>query len=852
MLQPSPRHITLVGIGASLLVLGAVSAWGIWHVLTRSLPRTEGEYAVAALHAPVEIRRDDAGVPHILATNDADMYQAAGFVHAQDRLWQMDLMRRYGQGRLAELFGARAVTSDRLMRTIGIARIADSLYRHISPLARQALEAYTRGVNAGITVAKGRLPLEFDLLQYRPEPWTPQHSLIILRLMGWELALSWWVDLTLADLVATLGEERARSVFPSDNPGGKPVFGAPITAMSAPPDGGSAARFARGVAAQARPGTRALPDTRALRDTHALRDTRALRGMQRALRDTRTLLGMHGSAIGSNAWAVCGDRTMTGAPVLANDPHLMHAQPARWYAMHLSAPGVNVAGVSLPGVPGIVIGHTDSTAWALTAMMADDVDFAVERISLRDSTWEDRGSWRKLVVHTDSIFVRDSLPVLYTWYETGNGAIIDDVHPAWVRRPVERLRATAMSMQWTGRAFSDEILTIYRLNRSRKAADLVAALRTHGVPAQNVVIADRTGVIGTVAAGLIPQRSAAAAQLPASGWDGSAAWKGYVAFERLPRVLAPAGNVVAAANNRLADDLPYHVSSLWESSGRIDRIAQIIDEQRQFGAQDMRLMQMDMQSSWAGDVRDAMVHAIMQIPDRSIELTRAMNQLAQWDLRMTPSSTAAAMFNAALQHLMVETFRDEMGGELFANWSFIANIPTRTLPRLLADTSATSAAWFDNAGTPGVETKDDILRKSMMLGLLDLTRRLGTDLDRWTWGRLHTVTFRHPLGEVPAIGRMLNIGPLSVGGSNTTINNGEYRFDGSYDAVVGPSMRLIVDLASPDTSLLVLTTGQSGQPLSRHYGDQAALWQNGAYHRLVSNVAAVRAAQWETLRLVPE
>jgi penicillin G amidase len=813
----TPRHITAIGIGASLAVLAVVAGWAVWHVLTSSLPDTEGELTVEGLHAPVDIRRDQAGVPHILATNDADMYFAAGFVHAQDRLWQMDLMRRYGQGRLSEIFGSRAITTDRLMRTIGIARIADSLYRRISPLSRQALDAYARGVNAGINEARGRFPLEFDLLQYRPESWTPQHSLIILRLMGWELALSWWVDLTLADLVATLGEEKARTVFPVDDTRGKPFVTAP-------------------------PAIGAMPAI----------DTRALRGLQQSLADTRALLAMHGSAIGSNAWAVTGSRSTSGAPVLANDPHLMHAQPARWYAMHMATPDVNVAGVSLPGVPGIVIGHTDSTAWGLTALMADDVDFAVERISLRDSTWELRGTRRPLIVRTDSIFVRDSIPVLYTWYETGNGVVIDDVHPAWVRRPVERIRTSAMSMRWTGAAFSDEILTIYRLNRSRTVDDMVAALATHGVPAQNVVVADRSGRIGTVAAGLIPLRSVAAAELPAAGWDGSAGWSGFVAFEKLPRVLAPPGEVVATANNRIAHTLPTHISSLWESDARIDRITQIIAEQRQFGAPDMRLMQMDMQSTWAAPVRDALVRALVQMPGRSIELTRAMNLLAQWDLRMTPSSGAAAVFNASLQHLVVETFRDEMGGTLFRNWSFIANIPTRTLPRMLADTSRGSLAWFDNVRTAGVETRDDILRKSVMLGLLDLTRRLGTDMGAWTWGALHTVTFRHPLGELPAIGRLLNVGPLAIGGASTTINNGEFRFGESYDAVVGPSMRLIVDLAAPDTSLLVLPTGQSGQPLSRHYADQAALWQNGAYHKLVSNVAAVRAAPWETLRLLPE
>jgi penicillin G amidase len=801
----SRQHI-LLGISITLAVLLIVAAGSVWYLLKKSLPATEGRISVQGLGGAVDIYRDPSGIPHILASNEADAYFAAGFVHAQDRLWQMDLARRYGQGRLAEILGSRALPADLLMRTIGIGRIADSLLRTISPQSRAVFEAYARGVNACIAENARALPVEFDLLQYVPEPWTARDCLIVTRLMGWELALSWWVDLTLGDLIQTLGEEKARQVFPW-YPDDAPVI----------------------LSAENRYGTEGT------------------RGFQQAFLAARALLRQNGSAIGSNCWAVTRSRSATGLPVLANDPHLLFMQPARWYAMHLSCPTMNVAGFSLPGTPGIVIGHNDHIAWGMTAIMADDVDFSIERINLADSLYEYKGAMRRLSVEIDSIFVKDSSVVTMTRYSTHHGPLIDRVHPATLRQQT-RWPSTGVAMRWTGADPSDEGLAIYRLNHARSWADFTQALEPFGLPGQNVTYADREGNIGYQAAARIPIRTEQRATLPVNGWDGEAEWRGYVPYAEMPRMYNPTGDLVATANNKLSRSYPYHISNLWESDSRITRILDMLAEQPTHRAEDFRYMQMDVHSNYAGPIRDAIVSALLRMPERSVELTRVMNLLSQWNLRMPASSVPAAIFNATFVRLLRETFADEMGSDLYARYVTLSNIPIRVLPRLLSDTATT---WFDDVRTPTIETKDDILRKSVMLALLDLSRRCGPDMDSWEWGTVHTLTFRHPLGEVKPFDRLFNVGPLKLGGNVTTVNNGEYSLTRPFDANVGASMRMIVDLASPDTCRIVLPTGQSGQPLSPHYADQCVLWQTGGYVQLVSSPSSIRASSWEHLVLSP-
>lgn len=757
----------------------------------------------------VNVYRDAAGIPHILADNEFDAYVAAGYVHAQDRLWQMDLLRRYGMGRLAEIFGSEALPIDRMMRTVGIHRIADSLFASVSGQTRKILSAYSRGVNAGIRERRGSLPIEFDLLRYEPEEWTPVHSLILVRLIGWELALSWWTDLTLGELIARFGEEKARQIFPGE------ANGSPVIQPGAGEE--------RGMSAQ------------------LLRD-----GMAAA----HTLFGLQGSAIGSNAWVVTGKRSASGKPLLANDPHLLAAQPARWYAMHLSAPGLNVAGVSLPGIPGIVIGHNGCIAWGMTNLMADDVDFFVERISYKDSTCIDDGRAVRMSIWTDSIFVRDGLPVLHTVWRSSRGPIITPVYPlSGVIRDSGRFAPpTAVSMRWAGQDASDEVLAMYRANHASNWREFQTAYSTFGVPAQHVVYADTSGTIAGLAVGRIPIRGSGQPMLPSRGWEAGAGWRGYVPWEQMPRSQNPNQGVLVAANNRLVASFPWHISNLYEGDARALRIHDMLDGQPYFTANDFRLMQMDALSPYADSLRRVFVSALRSWNTRPLLITRVMNLLAHWDGRMNASSVEAAIFNVAWVHVLRRTFGDEMDSTLFSNYTFIANIPTRVLPRLLADTTA---LWFDDVRTPGRETKRHVFIRGITDAVAELREKFGSNMQKWRWGELHMVEFKHPVGQHAPLNKLFNIGPFNMSGNNTTVSNSEYSFSHPYDVRVVASMRFVADLSSPDSSYIILTTGQSGQPFSRHYADHTALWQTGAMHRLIIDNDAIRRAGWKRLELKP-
>jgi penicillin G amidase len=690
---------------------------------------------------------------------------------------------------------------------VNFSSLADSLYEQVSPQSRNILEAYTRGVNDCIGEMGNKLPVEFDLLGYIPEPWTPQHSIIIARLMAWEMALSWWSDLTLAEVIARLGAEKAFQAIP-----GADDY---LSIESIQQD---SILFA---------------DAEIFRQTY---------------QNFPGLLESSGVTMGSNSWAVTGSKSIGSKPILANDPHLRQSQPARWYIVHLVSPGFNLAGASVPEAPGVVIGSNGTVAWGITNAMVDDIDFYIERINSRDSSYLRDGVSETLQIRVDSIFIRDSAAVEHKIYATKNGPIIS-LDPASIEEFSREDEALVVSMNWAGYAMSDEINALFLLNRAQNWEEFKNGISHFGVPSQRFIYADTSGLIALHDAGFIPLRRGRNAILPSAGWDSRNQWTGYQDFEELPSLVAPEQEYIASANTELKSETPIFRSNIWEDASRITRIEQLLREQSSFKSNDFRLMQMDYTSPYAREIRDAFIEALASDPDRGLETTWAMNVIADWDLRMSPSSLGAALFNTAYQSLLEATFKDELGEQLFARYVMLANIPTRMMTTMLRDTSAT---WFDDVHTQELEQKADILRKSFKRGMTVLRETIGGSMNEWRWGKIHTVEFRHPLGEIEPLDNVFNVGPYSVGGNNTTVNNSEYMFSSPYKVAVTSSLRFIADLSSPDSCSVVLTTGQSGQPLSEHYADQAGLWQNGAYHILLRNPADIRRKQWPTLTLVPK
>ena len=784
------------------------------HLVTKSFPRQEGELVLSVLKAPVHVYRDEYGVPHIIAENEHDALVAEGFVHAQDRMWQMDVYRRAGEGRLSEILGTGALAYDKQLRTIGFKRIAERLEGSLRPESWQALQAYADGVNAYMESHRGKYPVEFDMLDYEPEPWTVPHSLQVARLMAWELCMGWWVDLTMGELMERSSLEKALEVFPpypKDSPRLIPWTSGPQ-------------KFAL--------------------------NTREFRSTDRAL---RKFLGVGMSHIGSNAWVISGAKTVSGFPLLANDPHLGLPSPSKWYQLHLSGGELNVIGVSIPGIPYVVLGRNEHVAWAFTNLMADDVDFYIEKVdTLHPDQYFSKGKWLDMELIHEEIPVRDSASVSWTVKLTHHGPIINDVHSSWFYQD-STTTAThpPVSMRWTGFETTDELFAMLSLNRAKSWKEIRKALKDFEVPGQNVLFADREGNIGYQAAVRLPIRGKQNPTLPFPGWTGDFEWKGFVPFHRLPFLLNPPSGYLASANNKPVDDTyPYHISDLWEPPSRIVRLVELLESGGPFSLQDVQRIQLDYVSPHARETVPYLLRAYAGETVQDSVLRTALSYLRNWEYNFRKEDVTTTIFNTFYVKLLWNTFRDEMGQDLFHDYIYLANVPIRVMSEML---KFEWSSWFDIVATEEVETRDVILRMSLEDALAELQGTVGTELKMWSWGDLHRVTFKHILGSKEPLDKIFNVGPFPVGGAGTTLNSGEYNLNSPFQMTVGPSFRHITDLSDSVSSLMVITSGQSGQPLHPHYDDFAPLWLNGLYHRMILDVQMVRDQnEWKHLILRPE
>jgi penicillin amidase len=796
----------ILGITGSAFVILIVAFFVLRWLVIKSFPTVDGSLTVSGLQDQVTVYRDEYGVPHIFAGNEHDLLFTQGYVHAQDRLWQMDLSRRAGEGRLSEIFGPSTIKFDKLLRTVGFRRIALRLEQNLHPESRAILQAYCDGVNEFIRTHKGKYPIEFDMLNYAPEEWTPLHSLLIARLMAWELNISWYTDIMLGELILAVGEEKAKEIFPT-YPENAPVI---------------------------------VP-----KELRTSMITDRLSDVQDIDRELRLLLGSTGTHIGSNSWVIGPEKSLTGKALLANDPHLAFASPSKWYEVHLSGGVFNVAGASLAGTPMVIIGHTPAIAWGLTNVMADDADFYIEKEdSLQADHYLFKGQSLAYSIIMDTIFVKDSAFVPITIRSTIHGPIVNDLNQIGgltCKNPI--------SMRWTGQDISDELYAIYRINGATNWTEFLQGVKEFTVPGQNFVYADASGNIGYAPGVHLPIRPVQNPTIPLPGWTGQYEWSGYVPFEKLPHLYNPPEHFIATANNKTTDaSYPYHISNLWEPPSRIERIREVISAQEKISTEDIKRLQMDYYSHFARELVPYIVHAYDSIATRPSDIETALTYFKNWNFQMTRDDVPTAILHVFFTHLMKNIYQDEMGDTLFQKYIFLANIPYRVTLSLLQQPAST---WFDNRNTPETESRDFIIRKSLTDAISDLQKSLGGELKNWRWGKLHTITFRHPFGSKAPLGPVFNVGPFPAGGSGTTVNNGEYRFTDPYAMVLGPSLRQIVDFSALDQSLSVLPTGQSGQPLNDHYSDQTPLWLNGGYHSLpITRDGAVKIAK-HTLILQP-
>ncbi|MCZ2268813.1 MAG: penicillin acylase family protein [Ignavibacteriales bacterium] len=799
----------LFGLSISFIIIFIVAGAIFYNMLSSSLPAYQGIITSSKIISDIEIYRDSFAVPYIFAENDNDAAFALGYVHAQERLFTMDFIRRAGEGRLSEILGDEAVPFDNMFRTVGIKRNILRNYSRIDPSVISLLQSYSDGVNAYIEERKGNYSIEFDVLGYQPEKWKPLHSLIIIKMMAWELNMSWWTDLTFSELIQKLGEKKALEILP-DYPENAPTI---------------------------------IAD-----------NFKYLSAINSSLVETdkafRNFIGWTGTHIGSNNWVVNANKSTSGKPIIANDPHLAFSAPGKWFAATVnSKEGWKTSGVTLPGVPGIVIGKGENISWVLTNVMNDDADFYIEKLDSSDSKYFVDGQWRDLRIIKDTIKVKNGKDRVIEIKETHRGPIISDIHTFNFIYNTAESEFPPISMKWLGNEFSDEMLGFYKINKAKNWNQFREGVKYFGIPGQNFVYADTTGNIGYIMGARIPLRKKNNPTLVFDGTNTENDWQGYVPVEEIPVVLNPKENFIASANNKILKDFKYHISNLWEPSSRIDRIYELLNSKEKHSAEDFKKYQMDITSPYAKLITSHIVKAFEGIKINDNNLKTAIELLSEWDFNLNKQSQTPSIYVVTLKYLLHNIYYDELGDDLFNRFVFLANVPFRSLLQVL---DKPESLIFDDISTAKTESKNEIIRKSLADALTFLEENLGKDLTNWQWGRLHAVTFKHAFsGNFSLLDKYINIGPYEIGGDGTTINNTEYPFSESIDKypmfshnefenILGPSMRYIYDFAKPDQYYLILTTGQSGNVMSDNYHDQTPYWLQGKYMLIKTDESSIR------------
>ncbi len=794
MVTPAKSTARAANVGMALT--RHVAPW-LARMSRRRLPQISGRVQVPGLLDAVEVIRDRWGVPHIYARTAVDASFAQGYVHAQDRLWQMDFQRRLASGRLAEIVGARGLAADRWLRILGFRRIAEIEARRMSVEVGAEMEAYAAGVNAWIQ--QGRLPIEFTILRYQPEPWTPADSLVWAKMLAWNLAGNWESELLRARLIDLLGAERAAKLEPP-----YPARCPCVIPAGVAYDGIGAG--AEALAAGARPFTGPGTD----------------------------------EGVGSNNWAVAAWRSVTGAPLLAGDMHLPLMAPAIWYENHLTARAeddpLDVTGISLPGIPGVVSGHNGHVAWSFTASFADVQDTYIEHLRTNaagDIEYECEDRWEPAQIVAEEIRVRGTAPVTEQVILTRHGPIIDSLAGALCG-------GDSLSLRWT--AFEPEMMfgALRAMNRARTRLEFRDALRQWTSPAVNVVYADTGGEIAYHLAGRVPIRAAGDGRLPTPGWTGAYEWLGYIPFDALPQRLNPPEGYLVTANNRIiADDYPYFISNEYATGSRAQRITELIIARDRLDVTDMQTMQFDQVSPWARIVAGALA----DLPPVDAEIAAVVAAMRAWDGRLTADSAEAAVCASFAVHMTRMMLGDELGPlterylgrgptPVVAESSLFAQRAQEWLEHQLAQPASRGYDLGDGEG------RDEVMVRALRAALDDLRARFGAAPP--SWGELHTVTFAHPLGVAEPFATLLNRGPYPVGGDGNTVWATGNRFgDAQTGFTVGPPYRFVADLGDLRHARAILAPGQSGQPGSPFYEDQLDAWFTGEYHPMLYDRADI-------------
>jgi penicillin amidase len=765
--------------------------------LARRLSQTEGTLAVPGLKDSVRVLRDRNGIPHIYAKNADDLFLAQGFVQAQDRLFQMDLWRRSTQGHLAEILGPDFIERDRLARLMHYRGDMNAEWTSYAPDTKQIVEQFVKGINAWVTIARSNPPIEFKYAGYEPELWKPED--VLSRAEGFTMGGNALGEVFRARLTALVGAQKALQLLPPE----------PSIPVSVP----------------------AGVDLGIVNDR--LEAQLLTIGMGARFNQAAT----HASLIesqpsrleGSNNWVVSGRKSESGKPLLANDPHRNLDHPSLRYLIHLNAPGWNVIGAVQPYLPGVSVGHNDRIAWGLTIFLTDAQDLYVEKLNPDNpQQYQYQGKWIDLETQKDRINVKGRNPVDVEYQYTRHGPVIT----------IDSDKHEAVVLRWTGaEPGTVGYLGDLSIDRARNWKEFREALSRHKMPAENFVYADVDGNIGYQAAGLSPIRPNWPGLLPVPGWTGTYEWKGWFSLDDLPHAYNPENGFLATANNNvLPSGEKRPIGYEWLNPARINRIREVLTSHEKFSIVDFEKLQHDAVAWNAEQLIPLMAH----VKSDETDVEQARQLLVAWDRNMLRSSTAATIYfvweEKALELLVAGKIPKSLVTEYVARGGDLL-VPELTHP---------TKAWFR---TDGVKARDALLIAALAAAVKDLRAKCGDDMNQWTWGSVHSATFRHPLASTTELATLLNIGPIPRDGYGLTpLSTG----GNGYSQTIGATFREVMDPSNWDQSVATSAPGESGQPGSPHVSDLAKLWGDERYFPLPYSDRAVGSNTEATLILNPK
>ncbi|WP_151634834.1 penicillin acylase family protein [Noviherbaspirillum aerium] len=802
------------GVLIAILAVAALAA-GLWY-RSASQPAIDGTIRLGGLQGDVDIVRDAEGVPHIYAKSEQDTYFALGFVHAQDRLWQMEMNRRIAAGRMAEILGPNAVDADRFLRTLGIRRNAERILANLSAETRAGLEAYARGVNAYLATRSSPLPPEFLLTRAAaPEPWHPVDSIGWQTMMAWDLGANWSQEILRMRLSQRLSLDRINEFLP-------PYPGDPVLQT---------------------------------------RDYTVLYGDMMTIAGQLTRIAAAAPAslvegMGSNNWAVGGALSESGKPLLANDPHLGLSAPALWYFAHLSAPGFEVVGATLPGIPSVVLGRNSRIAWAFTNTASDVQDLYLERVDPDNAArYQTPDGWAPFTARVETIKVKGAADQQLLVRETRHGPVISGALPV-VDRTAVNAKKYVVSFAWTALRPDDMTLQAgMKINHAGNWQQFLDGAADFNSPHQNMVYADVDGNIGFVAAGRVPLRKPEndlKGLAPAPGWDARYDWAGFLPFQDLPKEFnPPSGKIVTANHKIVGPDYPHYLTSEWSMPYRADRIQSLLDAAPTHGLDSFAQMQKDDVSLAAREVLPLLV----KTAPRSEKARAALGLLGQWNGEMRVDSVAALIYNAWMREISNEIFRDELGEALMKDYFEHRNVQQSTV-NVLFDKDG-QGRWCADVNKPAdskPQTCAELLSTALEVALADLDRRYGGDMAKWRWGDAHAARSEHrPFTKVDLLARFFDIRVPSPGDTHT-VNVGRYSLRDEKDPFANrhaASLRAVYDLSNLENSRFIHSTGQSGNVLSPLYRNLSQRWVDVRYIPLKTQRAEVEKGRLGLLKLVP-